>query len=150
MKQLKAMFLIPLLAAGCGSSPAAPSATTPVPAGAPRVGLSMGLLVSPSGASGFTAPTSLPLQTQSRGTPVHVETVSYRMLDARGQVLVEAFIDTATAGNSDPSRYVSGGTIVQTLSWPAERGTGARIDVILTYRDTAGVLSTHSFSVPAQ
>lgn len=149
MKRLKAMFLVPLLAAGCGSSPAAPSAT-PVPAGAPRVGLSMGLLVSPSGAFGFTAPTSLTLQIQSGGTPVHVETVRYRMLDARGQVLVEAFIDTAAAGNSDPSRYVSGGTIVQTFFWPAERGVGAKIDVILTYRDAAGVLSTHSFSVPAQ
>ena len=148
MKQLKAMFLIPLLAAGCSSSPTAPSVT--VPAGAPRVGLSMRLLVSPSGPSGFTAPTSLTLQIQSGGTPVHVETVSYRMLDARGQVLVEAFIDAATAGNSDPSRYVSGDTVVQTFSWPAERGTGVKIDVILTYRDAAGVLSTYPFSVPAQ
>lgn len=148
LKQLKAMFLVPLLAAGCGSSPAAPSAT-PTPAAAPQ-GLSMMLMVAPSGVGGFTAPTSLTFEIQSRGTPVRIATASYRMLDGQGQLLAEAFFDSANAPNSDPNRSVSEGKIVQTLSWPAERGKGAKLDVVVTYPDAAGVLSTHSFSIPAQ
>jgi hypothetical protein len=147
LKQLKALFLVPLLAAGCGSSPLAPTAA-PTPAAAPR--LAVTIAVSPSGAGGFTAPTSLSLKMLSPGGVLHVETVSYRMVDAQGRLLAEAFIDTATAGNSDPNRYVSGDTIVQTLTWPSDRGKGAKLDLVVTYRDASGVLNTHSLSFPAQ
>ncbi len=72
------------------------------------------------------------------------------MLDAKGETLVETFFMTATAGSSDPDRYITADTIVQTLRWPAERGRGARVDVTLSYHDGSGVLKSHSFSIPAR
>ena len=54
------------------------------------------------------------------------------------------------AGPTDPDQYLKADTAVQTLRWPAERGVGSRIDVTLTFRDAAGVLASHSFSIPAR
>lgn len=146
MKYTAALALVSLLAAGCGSSPATPSPTaTP---GSPRV-LAITFTVSPSGSGGFTSPTSLTLGLHSPGTLLRIETASYKMIDAQGQVLAEAFVETASAG-FDPSRYVSEDTIVQSLSWPADRGKGAKLDLVLTVRDASGILRTHPFSIPAR
>lgn len=147
MKRLIALGILPLLSAGCGSSPVAPTPGATAPA--PRM-LAVSTQVVPSGVGGFTAPTSLTLQLMSRGFALRFETADLRMLDSQGLTLAQAFITPASAGSADPDQYVSEGTIVRTFRWPAERGVGARIEVVLTYREDDGALKTFSFSVPAR
>lgn len=148
MKSTISLALVPLLTLGCGSAPAAPTAT-PSPS-APRA-VAVSMLVVPSGLNGFTPPTSLTLRLAMppiASTPI--ESASFRMVDAQGQTLAEASLMATAMGPPDPDQYLSAGAIVQTLRWPPERGLGSRIDVTLGYRDAAGVLSTHSFSIPAR
>ncbi len=147
MKYSAALALVPLLTLGCGSSPAAPSSTV-TPAPSPVI-LAMSFTASPSGAGGFTTPTTLTLTLHARGTLLRIETASYKMLDAQGQVLAEAFLDAARPG-VDPNRFVSDDTIAQTLSWPADRGKGVKLDLVLTVRDSSGGLKTQAFSIPAR
>jgi len=107
--------------------------------------------VAPSGVNGFTSPTAVTVRLSAlHGSTTPIESASFRMVDAAGQILAEASIMAAVAGPPDPDQYLSADTAVQTLRWPADRGVGSRIDVTLTYRDAAGVLSSTSFSIPSR
>jgi hypothetical protein len=142
VKRLKTMFMVSLVAAGCGSSPSSP---TPTPAvGAPRI-LAVSFQVAPSGAGGFTSPTSLTLQLMSNVGPLQLEQAHFKMFDAQGQILTEG-----AAATADVDRSVAAGSIAQTFRWPPERGLGWRIEGSLTYRDEGGELKTLPFSVPAR
>jgi hypothetical protein len=148
MKYTTSLALVPLLTLGCGSSPAAPTAAPP-PAG--RVAVGVALQIVPSGVNGFTPPTSVTMRlSTSPAAPATIESASFRMVDAGGQTLTEASLVAWVAGPPDPDQYLEAGTAVQTLRWPAERGVGSRIDVTLAYRDAAGVLASHTFSIPAR
>jgi hypothetical protein len=144
MKYTALFALVPLLTLGCGSSPVAPSPT------GPRA-ISVAMQVAPSGVNGFTSPTSVTVRLSAlHGSTTPIESASFRMVDAGGQTLTEAAIVAVVAGPPDPDQHLQADTAVQTLRWPAERGIGSRIDVTLTFRDAAGVLSSHSFSIPAR
>ncbi len=148
MKHVASLTLVPLLALGCGSSPAAPTAA-PALTGPRAIGIAMQVV--PSGVSGFTPPTSVTVRLSAlHGSTTPIESASFRMVDAAGQTLTEASITAVVAGPPDPDQYLNADTAIQTLRWPAERGVGSRIDVTLTFRDAAGVLSSTSFSIPAR
>ena len=148
MKYTQALSVVPLLTLGCGSSPVTPTAT-PAPERPRAVAISMQVAL--SGVNGFTSPTSVTVRLSALSPPPTViESASFRMVDASGQTLSEASVMAVVGGAYGPDQSLSGDTAVQTLRWPAERGVGSRIDGTLTFRDAGGVLSSHSFSIPAR
>lgn len=148
MKYTVSLALFPLLTLGCGSSPVAPTAA-PTPTGPRAIGIAT--QVAPSGVNGFTSPTSVTIRLWVlHGSTTPIESASFRMVDATGQTLTEASVMAVVAAPPNPDQYLQADTAVQTLRWPAERGVGSRIDVTLTFRDAAGVLGSHSFSIPAR
>lgn len=150
MKHVASLAIFPLLTLGCGSSPAAPTAPTAAPSPAARA-VAISTQVAPSGVNGFTSPTSVTVRLLViKGSTTPIESAAFRMVDAASQTLAEATIVAAVAGPPDPDQYIHADTAVQVLRWPAGHGVGARIDVTLTFRDAAGVLTSLSFPIPAR
>jgi hypothetical protein len=88
------------------------------------------------------------LQAFDRAASAIIESATFRMLDDQGQVLTQATI--AMGDNLPPDAYLSGNTVVQTLTWPLEKGYGKRIDGSLTLRSAAGDVRTVPISIPAR
>jgi len=146
MRNVRLSLLVPLLAWGCGSSPASP---TPVATPAPRA-FSFGLQFTPDSVpgQGWYPPTAVTLRAASFVPSAVVEKAVFRMIDDRGETLAES---TIVAGEPIPlDGYMDATAIVQTLRWPAERGFGKRLDMILTVRAMSGELSTVTTSIPAK
>lgn len=150
MKSVRFSFLVPLLAAACGSSPMSPSPTTESNRAAPVVGVSLSVSLTPDSdpTTGWRSPTSVTTQVFDRRGPAIVESATFRMLDDRGNVLTQASIVT---GESIPKdAYLSGNAVVLTLAWAVEGGYGKRIDGSVTIRSAIGDLQTVPFSIPAR
>lgn len=149
MRKVALSLLVPLLAAACGSSPISPTpaATAGSPA-APGVSLAIRLAPDSDPTTGWRSPTSVSLQAFDRAASAIIESATFRMLDDQGQVLAQA---TAAMGDNLPAdAYLSGNTVVQTLTWPLEKGYGKRIDGSLTLRNAAGEVRTVPLSIPAR
>ncbi len=147
MRNAALSLLVPLLASGCGSSPASP--TTPSAAPAPRV-LSFQLQTAPDAETGkgWRSPTAVTLGSTTFTPWASVEKAVFKMIDERGDTLAEASI--AANGPVSPDGYMDAKTIVQTMTWPVERGYAKRLDLVLTVRSAAGELSTVTASIPAK
>ncbi len=146
MRNVTLSLLVPLLASGCGSSPASPT-----PAAAPaRQALSFGLQFTPDSVTGkgWVSPTAVALRSPTFTPPGVVEKAVFRMIDDLGNTLAESSI--AAGGPLPPDGYMDATAIVQTLAWPAERGFAKRLDLILTVRAASGELSTVTASISAK
>ena len=146
MRKVALSLLVPLLAWGCGSSPASP--TAPAPERGPA--LSFGFQFTPDSVTGkgWYPPTAVTLRSVTFAPPAVVEKAVFRMIDDLGNTLAEASI--AAGGPLLPDGYMDATAIVQTLTWPAERGFAKRLDLILTVRAMSGELSTVTASIEAK
>lgn len=146
MRSVTLSLLAAVFASGCGSAPAAP---TPAAAPAPRA-LSFALQFTPDSVTGkgWYPPTAVALRAASFMPQATVEKAVFRMIDDRGEALAEASI--AVDGPIPPDGYMDATAIVQTLTWPADRGFGKRLDMILTVRSATGERSTVTASIPAK
>jgi hypothetical protein len=143
-------LLVPLLASGCGSSPAGPNpAAAPVDAPA-RPALSFGLQLVPDSVTGigWSPPTAVTLRSATFTPPAVLEKAVFRMVDEFGNTLAESSI--AAGGPLPPNGYMDATAIAQTLTWPAERGFAKRLDLILTVRNALGESSTVTASIEAK
>jgi hypothetical protein len=77
-----------------------------------------------------------------------VEKALFKMIDESGNTLAEASI--AANGPLPADGYIDGTVVVQTLTWPTERGNGKRLDMTLTVRSASGELNTVNASIPAR
>ena len=145
MRYVTLSLLVPLLASGCGSSPVGPS---PVAAPAPRA-LAVRILITPDSLAGqgFHSPTTIKLSVTS--TPAStIDRATFRMIDDRGEILTEGVV--SVEGPVPTDAYLDATTVAQTLTWPAERGSGKRLDYALTLRSASGELTTFNSSILAR
>jgi hypothetical protein len=75
-----------------------------------------------------------------------IESATFRMFNAQGEILVEASLDSRSPAPADGS--VSGNTAARTLTWPVEKGYGTRLDIGFSVRLSSGELRTSSLSIP--
>ena len=134
MRRVATFFLVPLLSAGCGSAPLAPS---PQAATAPR-GVALSLQISPDAQAGqgWRPPTAVNLRVASPTSIAAIEKAIFRMVNDRGETLSEG-----TLSENDPiplDAYLDATTVVQTLRWPPEQGAGKRLDISVTVRSVSG------------
>jgi hypothetical protein len=146
MRNVTLSLLAAVLAAGCGSSPVAP---TPAAVSAPTA-VSFGLQFTPDSVTGkgWYPPTAVTLRAASFVPQAKVEKAVFRMIDDRKETLAEASI--AIDGPIPPDGYMDATAVVQTLTWPADRGFGKRLDMVLTLRTPSGELTTFTTSINAK
>jgi len=146
MRTVTLSLLVPLLMSGCGSSPAGP---TPAAATAPHA-TAVSFLLSPDAepGKGFRPPTTVGLKYLSLTPSAMIERAAFKMIDEMGDTLTEASTTAGAPISADGSLDAT--SLVQILNWPAERGYGKRIDIVLTVRSASGELSTINLSIPAK
>lgn len=146
MRYVTLSLLVPLLASGCGSSPVGPS---PVAAPAPRA-LAVRILITPDALAGqgFHSPTAIKLSVTSITPASTIDRATFRMIDDRGEILTEGVV--SVEGPVPTDAYLDATTVAQTLTWPAERGSGKRLDYALTLRSASGELTTFNSSILAR
>jgi hypothetical protein len=112
--------------------------------------VALGIQVSPDAEAGkgWGAPTAVALWVTSGPPAAVIEKAVLKMIDENDETLSEASITLDETFPPEGQRATT--NLVQTMTWPVERGYAKRLDITLTMRSASGELSTVTTSVKAK